>query len=113
MSEIEREDLPASITLPVDWHVPEGFPTSYASNMFVQAGEYEMFLSFFLAKPPLLTGSEAENRAKLEQLGTIQAECVSSIAVPADLVPKIIQALQTTWDAYTAAKKLKEGKKEV
>ncbi len=104
MSEIEPEDQ-SSVTLPIDWHVPEDFPTPYASQMFAQAGEYDMILSFFQAKPPLLTGTPQENKAKLEQLNGIRAECVSRVIVPADLVPRIIQALQTTWDAYTAAKK--------
>jgi hypothetical protein len=105
MSEIESDEQSTSITLPIDWHVPEGFPTPYATNMFTQAGEYDMILSFFQAKPPLLTGTPEENKARLERLGEIRAECVSRVIIPADLVPKIIQALQTTWDAYTAAKK--------
>jgi hypothetical protein len=109
MSEIESEGQSNSVTLPVDWHVPDDFPAPYATNVFTQAGEYDMILTFFRAMPPLLTGTPQENKTKLEQLGGIRAECVSRVIVPADLVPKIIQALQTTWDAYTAAKKQGDG----
>jgi hypothetical protein len=105
MNEIESEDQSTSVVVPIDWHIPEDFPAPYATNMFAQAGEYDMTFSFFRAKPPLLTGTPQENKAKLEQLGEIRAECVSRVIVPADLVPKIIQALQTTWNAYTATKK--------
>ena len=73
--------------------------------MFVQVGEYEIVLSFFQTKLPLLTGTPEENRAKLEQLGIIQANCVGRIIVNPDLIPKIIEALQTTYDGYVATKK--------
>src|SRR5947207_3066298 len=69
------------IQIPVDWHVPEDFPSPYASNMFAQAGEYEIVLSFFQTKLPLLTGTPEENKAKLEELESVRAECVSRIIV--------------------------------
>lgn len=106
MSEIDKEKYGLKeVQIPVDWHIPVDFPSPYASNMFAQAGEYEIVLSFFQTKLPLLTGTPEENRAKLEQLGVIQADCVGRIIVNPDLVPKIIQALQTTYDAYVATKK--------
>jgi hypothetical protein len=111
MSDIDQESQ-TSINIPVNWNIPEGFPRPYASNMFAQAGEYEIIISFFQANLPLLTGTPEENKAKLEQIGSISAECVSRIIVNPELVPKIIQALQTTYDAYTAAKKLNERSKE-
>lgn len=103
MSNMEQDET--SITLPIEWRVPEDAPTPYATHLFTQAGEYDILLSFFQVKPPLLTGTPEENKTKLEQLGGIKAACVNQVLVPADLVPKIIQALQTTWDAYMAAKK--------
>jgi hypothetical protein len=112
MSEIDQQEQPTRINIPVNWNIPDGFPSPYASNMFAQSGEYEIILSFFQAKLPLLTGTPAENRAKLEQLESITAECVSRIIVNPDLIPKIIQALQTTYDGYIATKKLIEGSKE-
>ncbi len=106
MSEIDKEKYELKeVQIPVDWHIPVDLPSPYASNMFAQAGEYEIVLSFFQTKLPLLTGTPEENRAKLEQLGVIQADCVGRIIVNPDLVPKIIQALQTTYDAYIATKK--------
>lgn len=112
MSSIDEKDQSTGINIAVDWHIPEGFPSPYASNMFAQAGEYEIVLSFFQTKLPLLTGTSEENKAKLEQLGTIPAECVGRIIVNPDLVPKIIQALQTTYDGYIATKNFIEGSKK-
>jgi len=112
MSDIDQEKQSTSINIPVNWNIPEGFPSPYASNMFAQAGEYEIVLSFFQTKLPLLTGTSEENKAKLEQLESIQAECVSRIIVNPELVPKIIQALQTTYDGYVATKNSIEGSKK-
>ena len=112
MSEIDQTDQATKINIPVDWRIPDDFPSPYASNMFAQAGEYEIVLSFFQTKLPLLTGTPEENRAKLEQLGAIQANCVGRIIVNPDLVPKIIQALQTTYDGYIATKRMIEGSNE-
>jgi hypothetical protein len=112
VSNVNDANQSTSINIPIDWHIPEGFPSPYASNMFAQAGEYEIVLSFFQTKVPLLTGTPEENRAKLEQLGTIQADCVGRIIVNPNLVPKIIQALQTTYDGYITTKSVIEGSKE-
>ena len=94
MSEEEQENQSTSVAVPIDWHIPDNIITPYASNMFVQAGEYEMILTFFQAKMPLLTGTPEENKTKLEQLDAIKAECVSRIIVPPDLIPNIIKALR-------------------
>jgi hypothetical protein len=110
MSQREQEQpVNHHFSLPIDWHVSENIQSRYASNVFVQAGEQELILSFFETIPPILAGTPEENRAKLLQLGAIRAECVARIIVDPDLVPKLIQALQTTLDGYLAAKKAQEG----
>lgn len=98
-----------NLSLPIDWHVSENIQSRYASNVFVQAGEQEVFLSFFETIPPILIGSPEENRAKLLELGAIRAECIARIIVNPELVPKLIQALQTTLDGYLAVKRTQEG----
>jgi hypothetical protein len=107
----EKEILSShEINIPVDWHIPENFSSKYASNVLVQAGEYEFIISFFQTELPLLTGTTEENKAELERLGSIRAECVSRVIVHPELVPKIIQALQTTLDSYQNLKlKTKES----
>lgn len=110
MDKIEKEILPSrGISVPIDWHIPSELKSQYASNVFVQAGEYEMILSFFQTQLPLLTGTVEENQKKLEEFKSIRSECVGRIIVPPDLVPKIISALQTSLENYQALKVQMKG----
>jgi hypothetical protein len=110
MSEKEQGQQPAdSINIPIEWHIPDSIQSVYASNVFVQPGEYEIALSFFETHPPILTGSPEENLDKIKQLGAIQAKCVARVIIDPDLVPKLIQALQTGLDGYLTTKKALEG----
>ena len=109
MNEERQDNIPAgSINIPIDWHVPDELPIQYASHVFVQPGEYEVAIYFFQSRFPLLAGTPEENLAKLEQLGHIRAECVGNIVVNPDLIPKIINALQSGLDNYRVAKSLNE-----
>jgi hypothetical protein len=110
MSEKEIEQqLPTDVNIPLVWHISENTPRHYASHAFVQTGQHEAFLSFFLAQPPILTGTPEENLAKMKQLEGIQADCVAQIIVNPDLIPKLIEILQTTYQQYQALKQKREG----
>jgi hypothetical protein len=98
-----------NLNLPIDWHVSEDIQSRYASNVHVQAGEHELILSFFETVLPILVGSPEENKTKLLQQGAIRAECVARIIVDPDLVPRLIEALQTTLAGYRAVKRVQEG----
>jgi hypothetical protein len=101
--EREQEQQEANeISLRVDWHFPEGIQSRYANNMLVQAGRYEFIISFFEMQLPALTGSPEENKAKLEEMGSVRADCVSKIVVPPDLVQGLINALQTELDKFSS-----------
>lgn len=109
MNETERENKPPlNINIPIEWHVPENLRGQYASNVFMQAGEYEVFIYFFQTQLPLLVGTPEENKAKLEQLQSVRADCVAKLIVNPDLVPKIISTLQAGWDAYQTQKAILE-----
>jgi hypothetical protein len=112
MSEIEqegREEQSSSmINIPIEWTVPDSIQSQYASAVFVQSGPFEIAISFFEARPPILTGTPEENKAKLEQLGAIQGKCVGRIIVDPDLVPKFIEALHAGLEGYRAYKSSEE-----
>jgi hypothetical protein len=116
MSEVEREgrgEQPSSnVTIPVEWPIPDNIQSQYASAVFVQPGQYEITLSFFEVRPPVLTGTPEENRATLEKLGPIQAKCVGRIIVDPDLIPKLIDALQIGLEGYHASKANQQGEIE-
>ncbi len=97
-----------SVSVPIEWYTPDNIQSIYASNMFVQPGEYEITLSFFETLLPMLTGSPEENKARIERLEAIQAKCVARVIIHPDLVPKLIQALQSGLDGYLATKRIRE-----
>jgi hypothetical protein len=105
MSQAEQKE-PAGIPLRIDWHIPEGTQSRYANNVLVQAGQFEITISFFESQVPVLLGEPEENRKKLEELGSIRAELVSKIVVSPDVLPIVINALQTGLENYRQAKGL-------
>jgi len=102
----EEEQQPQSVTLPIEWHVPDSIQSRYATNVLVQALHYEFIISFFETKLPPFIGQLEEVKAKFEQAGTIQAECIGRIIVAAEQLPSIINALQTSLEAYQAAREI-------
>ena len=103
--ETEQEQQPSdNITLSVDWHFPEGLQSRYANNVLVQNGQFEFIISFFEMQLPMLFGSLEENKAKLEEMESIRAECVSKIIVSPEVMPALVSALQTELDKYLAHK---------
>ena len=103
MSQAEQEK-PVGITLRVDWHIPEGAQSQYSNNVLVQAGQYEIIISFFEAQIPILLGQPEENKRKLEELGSIRAELVSRIVVSPEFLPVLMKALETGLENYRQAK---------
>src|SRR5260370_10233476 len=102
MSEAEQEK-PVGVTLRIDWHIPEGTQSHYANNVLVQAGLYEIVISFFEAELPVPFGQPEETKRKLEELGSVRAELLSKIDVQPELVPALINALDTGIDNYRQA----------
>ena len=82
------------IAVPIKWHIPDNIITRFASNMTVQFLESEFKISFFEIKPEI----------RLDPSGPlpkeIQAECVASVIITVDRLPKFIAALQTQLNLY-------------
>jgi len=109
MSEVEQgKPSPLQITLPVEWHVPDHISSRYADNVIIQSRKHDIILSFFESQPPPLGGTPEQNRAVLEALSSIRAECIGKIVVAPELVPDIINALQVAYEGYLSAKNGKE-----
>ncbi len=99
MSEAEQEEK-HEITLSVDWRIPENIQGQYANNILVQAGQLEFNIFFFEMQQPLLSGSPEENKAKLEEMKSIPAHCVSKVVLSPELIPGLVNALQTEYEKY-------------
>lgn len=102
----QAEEKGAGIPLRIEWHIPEDAQSRYANNVLVQAGQYEITISFFESQLPVLLGDPEENKRKLEELGSIRAELVSKIVISPDVLPIVINALQTGLENYRQAKGL-------
>jgi hypothetical protein len=86
--------------IPVKWDFPEDLVSGYATNMVVQVGEHELFVSFFETPPPfVLTPQDAET------LESVRAECIARIVIAPERMPKFIEVLQKQLDLFNESKK--------
>lgn len=105
MSEVEQEDQSSQgISLPVELHVSDTLHNQYVHNVIVQPGPNEITLFFFEMHIPPYVGSPEANREYLLQKGSIRFECLSKLVVAPQLIPEIINALQTGLDNYNTSK---------
>lgn len=86
----------------IEWHIPDGLMSPFASNMLVQLIENEFKLSFFELKPPIMLDESVPLPVK------VRADCVASVIVTADRMPKFIAVLQMQLDKYNQSKKQPE-----
>lgn len=113
MSDVEQEEQSQqSITLPIEWYVPESIQNRYVHNLIVQPGRYELTLFFFETQIPPFTGSPEEVKDFLTKQSSIRSECVSKMTVSPQLVPEIIKALQIGLDNYHRINASEERKDE-
>ena len=99
-----RQDQSKGISLPIDWHSSEEVQSRYVNNVLVQAGLYEIVVSFFEIQQPVLLGQPEENRKRLEELGSVRAECVSKLVISPEFIPNLIDALKTGLESYRQSK---------
>lgn len=112
MSEVEKENQQMEgVLLPVEWHVPDAIHNQYVQNILVQPGKYEITLYFFETRMPLYIGTPEANKEYLLKQGPVRFECVSKLTVAPQVLPEIIEALQTGLNNYNVAK-ANEGREE-
>ena len=84
--------------VPIEWHIPDTIITRFATNMVVQTIENEFKVLFFELKAPfLLTPQQAHP-------DVIPADCVASVIITADRLPKFIEVLQRQLAQYNENK---------
>jgi len=79
---------PKEFQLPIDWDFGD-LASRYATNMLIQKGENEFYISFFDITPPLLFSPEDHDKVK-----SVKANCVSRIIIAKDKLQSFIDALQ-------------------
>lgn len=68
------------VQIPLRFQIPTGMTSRYAHHMLVQPGEHEVTISFFEVFPPILLGSQEEQKEILKQSG-VKAECVARVTI--------------------------------
>src|SRR4051812_37655618 len=86
--------------IPLVWNIPEEIMSGYATNMLVQAGEHEFFVSFFETPPPIII-----NPSDVEKLESVTAECIARVVISSERMESFIEVLQRQLDAFKETKK--------
>ncbi len=56
---MDEEDAVQAFQAPLQFNIPEGISSAYATNVLVQRTEHEYILTFFEAKAPIILGPNA------------------------------------------------------
>ena len=99
------ENQENSMSLPIEWVVPDDIVTRFVTNMVVQHSDAEFMISFFEAQPPIFIGSAEDQRTRLSQLKSITAKCVARIVVTPDRMEEFVRVLSGNLEGYKEAKK--------
>jgi hypothetical protein len=65
--------------VPLEWVVPEGLVSRYASNVVVQKIDSNFLISFFEVQPPLIIGDANEISLNLSRIEKVAAKCVAQV----------------------------------
>ncbi len=97
---------PQEREIALTWDVPEDLVSGYATNMLVQIGEHEFFVSFFETRPPVIF-----NPKDVEKLESVRAECFARIVIAPERMKGFIDALQRQLNTFNEKKKAEAGVK--
>ncbi len=86
--------------IPLIWHIPEDLISGYATNMLVQIGDHELYVSFFETPPPILFGPK-----DVENLESVKAKCIARIVITPERMATFIELLQKQLDIFNEKKK--------
>jgi hypothetical protein len=92
------------VAIPIEWYIPDGLITPFATNMVVQSSGDAFKVLFFEVKSPFLLDESATPPSK------VRADCVGSVVITPDKLPKIIEVFQSQLDRYLSKK---DSKKEI
>jgi hypothetical protein len=85
----------------VNWHIPTGLASRYAHHMLVQATEFEVTLSFFELKPPVILGDTSPEVIKDILKQGIFAECIARVTIAKARYPEFLKAFTSVESAIS------------
>jgi hypothetical protein len=96
MADEKKDASETAVAVSIEWYVPEGVMTPFATNMVIQTIENFFKISFFEIKPSIRLEESAPIPTK------VRADCVASVIVTPDKLPKFIEVLQRQLEKYIA-----------
>ena len=97
-------DDEAPITLPLVYIGAEEVPTLYANQFVIQYDRGDFILLMGQVSPPILLGSDEEQRAQAKQVGYVPVKVVGRYAMSRDRVAELVQLLATSLNRVDAAR---------
>ena len=105
-----KKKIPEVVDLKIDWNVPEDVITRFATNLVTQTIDNEFKLTFFEIKPEIVFDEEEQQKKMIEK-GTVRADCIASIIVTADRMPRFLKVLNEQLTKYQDKQKKTSTKK--
>ena len=99
MADVENPNL---IPMRVEWQIPDDFPTPNATNIVVQHTQHEFIISLFEILPPVLVGTQEEQRQQARDLASLKAKCVARVIIAAGRMPEFLQVMQEGYATFAA-----------
>ncbi len=85
--------------IPLEWVVPEGLVSRYASHVVVQKTDSNFLISFFEVKPPLIIGDADEISLSLSKIDKIPAKCVAQVYMSNEQIKAFYDLLHKMLDS--------------
>lgn len=88
------------IALPMEWRVPDNLESKFATHLTIQNSDQEFIINFFEAHPPVITGTEEQKKAQLEELSSIEATCVARIVVTPQRMRDFLDTMEKNFEKF-------------
>ncbi len=98
MAEEKREGTEDGSFVAIEWRIPDGIPTPFATNIIIQTLENEFKISFFEIKPPIRLDQSAPPPSK------VNADCIASVIVTPDRLTKFLEVMQRQLEKFKSKK---------
>jgi hypothetical protein len=91
--------------IPLVWVGLEEIPVRTVTSVVSQIADDQFFVSFGCINHPILVGSQAAVRARLDSIESVSITPVARIAMTEEKMEQVIKALQSNLRKHRAAKK--------
>lgn len=85
-------------TYKIIFHTPDYLPSNIATNIVVQPFEDNFKVSFYELKPDVILTDE--DRQRMEERGTLRADCVGSFIISSSNFKTFIDVMQDQYSKY-------------